>query len=144
LARSALGGNPDEAFCVACRDATDGNPLFLRALLDMLADEGIAPSAEHAARAAELGPEAVSRAIALRLLRLPADAMALVRAAAVLGDGATLAQARALAGLEPPVAAEAAEALARSDLMRLEGPLEFVHPVVRSAVYREMGALARM
>src|SRR5256885_16307076 len=28
--------------------------------------------------------------------------------------------------------------------MSLDGPLEFAHPVVRSAVYQEMGALARM
>src|SRR5437763_1761472 len=47
LARTALGGEPEEAFCVACRDTTDGNPLFLRALLDTLAGEGMAAVAEH-------------------------------------------------------------------------------------------------
>src|SRR5262249_1659505 len=114
LAREALGMDADEAFCAACRDATDGNPLFLRALLDVLAGEGVAPSAAHAARVAELGPGAVSRAISLRLLRLPPEGTALVRAAAILGDGASLGQAAALARLEPAAAAEAGRALVRS------------------------------
>jgi len=144
LAREALGTEPEQTFCESCRDATDGNPLFVRALLDTLAGEKVAPTAEHASRVAELGPEAVSRAISLRLLRLSADATALVRAAAILGDGAALSRAAALADLEPAAAAAAAAALVHSDLLRSDAPVEFVHPVVRTAVYAEMGAAPRI
>lgn len=144
LARAALGGEPEEGFCAACLAATDGNPLFVRALLDTLAGEGITPTADQAKRVAELGPEAVSQAISLRLLRLTSEGTALVRAAAILGDGAPLGQAATLADLEPAVTARAARELVHSDLLRTESPIEFVHPVVRTAVHDEMGAGARI
>jgi len=144
LARDALAAEPDHEFCAACRDATDGNPLFVGALLDTLAREAIAPRAEEAKRVTELGPEAMSHAISLRLLRLSADATALVRAAAILGDGAALGQAGMLAHLEATAAAEAAQELVRADLLRTDGPLEFTHPVLRTSVYETMGAGSRI
>src|SRR5207247_2580760 len=103
------------------------NPLFVRALLATLTGEGVAPVAEQALRVAELGPEAVSRAISLRLLRLSAEGTALVRTVVVLGDGASLGQAAALAELELEVAAQAARArtlrpAAHGDAARVRPP----------------------
>ena len=49
-----------------------------------------------------------------------------------------LALAAALAGLEPNVALTAASVLVEADLLRHENPLEFTHPVVRSAVLEDM------
>ena len=64
----------------------------------------------------------------------------MLRAAAILGDRTELSLAAALAGLDPKAALTAASALVSADLLRHENPLEFTHPVVRTAVLEEMGA----
>src|SRR5512132_729761 len=140
LARDAFAAEPDAAFVAACQTATAGNPLYVRALLDALARERLAPTAANAARVHQTGPDAVARAVSLRLTRLPAAATALLRAAAVLGDGTGLQQAASLAGLDVEEAAQAATLLVRSALLRVEDPLEFIHPVVRTAIYQQLGA----
>src|SRR5512133_1127550 len=48
LARELHGLNPDEAFCAALETATGGNPLFVGAVLDLVAREGTSPTAEQA------------------------------------------------------------------------------------------------
>ena len=138
LARDAFAAEPEPGFVAACHDATGGNPLFVRALLDTLVGQGVRPVDTEASRVLEVGPEPVSRAVMLRLARLPSEATDLVRAVAVLGNGSALHDAGALAGLEREQAAHAATTLARADLLRLELPLEFTHPVVRTAVYEAM------
>jgi DNA-binding CsgD family transcriptional regulator len=139
LACDAFGGEPDPAFVTACQTATGGNPLFVRAMLETLAGEGLAATAAVAARVPRTGPETIGRAVSLRLARLPAEATALLRAATVLGDGSPLRQAGELAGLEMEAAARAAAALVRADLLRAEDPVEFTHPVVRTAIYQQIG-----
>src|SRR5207244_10382447 len=119
LARTILAAEPDEHFCAACHEATGGNPLFIRALLETLAAEGVAPTAEASARVHEVGPEPVARAVMLRLSRLPPEATTLARAVAIL-DGAEPALAAELAGLEHDVAASAAAQLTGSDILRAE------------------------
>ena len=140
LARERLGVEPDAIFSAALQTGSGGNPLFLVALLDALWREGTAPTAEHAPRVLELGPQAVSRGVATRLARLHADATGLLRAAAILGDRTELSLAAALGGLDPKAALTAASALVSADLLRHENPLEFTHPVVRTAVLEEMSA----
>jgi DNA-binding CsgD family transcriptional regulator len=144
LAQVLFGLEPDDVFAAALRDASDGNPLYLVAILDAVARQQIAPTAEQASRLLELGGEALSRGIALRLSRLPGEAVALVRAAAILGDQTELARAAALAGLDASAALDAASALVHSDLLEQENPLVFRHPVVRSAVLDDISAGERM
>ena len=143
LARKRLGIEPDAVFAAALQTGSGGNPLYLAAMLDALWREGTAPTAERSTRVLELGPQAVSRGVATRLARLDADAAGLLRAAAILGDQTELALAAALAGLEPKVALTAASALVSVDLLRHENPLEFTHPVVRTAVLEDMSAHER-
>jgi DNA-binding CsgD family transcriptional regulator len=143
LARELHGLEPDEAFCAALQTATGGNPLFVGAVLDAVAREGTSPTAEHAARLLELGAQGVSRAVGLRLARLPPGALALLRAASVLGDGTELRQAAALAGVAAGELGPAAAVLVRRDLLRREDPLEFFHPVVRGAVYETLDVVER-
>ena len=101
IARGFFGLEPEEAFTAELENVSGGNPLFARALLDAAARESIPPTAGHAARLRELGPQAVSHAVAARLGRLPDEATKLIRAAAILGDGTELGHVAALAGLEP-------------------------------------------
>jgi len=139
LARAAFGAQPDPGFVTACRSATGGNPLFLRAVLDMLARERVAPTSDNASRVAQTGPAEISRLVSLGLARLPPEATSLIQAAAVLGDAARLELAAELAGLEGEAAAGAAGVLVRAGLLRSEDPVEFIHPVIRTAVYGQIG-----
>jgi DNA-binding CsgD family transcriptional regulator len=143
LARELHGLEPDEAFCVALETATGGNPLFVDAVLDTVAGEGTGPTAELVPRLLEIGAQGVSRAVGLRLARLPSEALALLRAASVLGDGTELRHVAALADVEASELGPAAAALVRLDLLRREDPLEFFHPVVRSAVYETLDVVER-
>jgi class 3 adenylate cyclase/DNA-binding CsgD family transcriptional regulator len=146
LARNEFGTEPEDAFTAACHAATGGNPLFVRALLDALHGEGLAPSAANAGRVWEIGPESVTRAVALRLSRLPDEAKRLAAAAAVLGDGCDLRDVAALAELDDPhLASLAATALARVDLLRVTTPtIEFAHPVIRASVYETIEPAPRV
>jgi DNA-binding CsgD family transcriptional regulator len=143
LAGERLGTDPAEAFCAAVAVATGGNPLYVAALLDTVAYERLEPTAAHAKRVLALGPRAVSRAVSLRLARLPADAIAIAEAGAILGDGGELRHAAALAELDSVRAGRAASRLVRVDLLREADPVEFFHPVVRAALYDRINAGAR-
>ena len=143
LIRDHLARDVDIEFADACHESTGGNPLLLRALIDALASEGIAPKAKSAERVYEIGPEAVSRAVHLRLAKLPAEATALAQAVAVLGDDVRLADAATLAGIDRELASHTASTLARNGLMRVEQRLAFVHPVMRAAVYADLNGAER-
>ena len=143
LARELHGLEPDEAFCAALQAATGGNPLFVGAVLDAVAREGTSPTAEHVPRLLELGAQGVARAVGLRLARLPSEALALLSAASILGDGTELRHAAALAGVAAGELGPAAATLVRRDLLRREDPLEFFHPVVRAAVYETLDVVER-
>jgi DNA-binding CsgD family transcriptional regulator len=133
----------DDAFCVACWEATGGNPFFARELIAELATAGLEPTAVNAARVGELGPTTISRTTAGRLERLARGAAPLARAVAVLGDPAPLTHAAALAGLTPAQARAAADELAVADVLRPAADLGFVHPVVNQAVYLGIPAAER-
>lgn len=144
LTRTRLGLEPAEAFCAAVGVAAGGNPLFVGALLDAIAQERLEPNGAHAKAVLGLGPRAISRAVSLRLGRLPPDSVAIARAAAILGDGSELRYAAALAELDLVVAGQAASRLVSVDLFRDADPTEFFHPVVRSAVYDAIDAGTRI
>ena len=143
LARERLGNEPAAAFAAALETGSGGNPLYLVALLDAVLQQGLAPTVENAPHVLELGPRAVSYGVSTRLGRLPAEATDLLRAAAILGDRTDLALAAALAGTDSTTALTAASALVRADLLRNENPLEFTHPVVRTAVLETLSAAER-
>ncbi len=111
---------------------TSGNPLYLQELLRSLGSGGGVPSAEDVIEATvpSLGKRVIRRAG-----RVSADAPALARAMAVLGDGARLGTAAALASVPEGVAGEIAHRLRRIEVLASEDPLVFVHPLVRRSVY---------
>jgi DNA-binding CsgD family transcriptional regulator len=108
-----------------------------------IAAEGVAPTEENVPRLQEISARAGSRAVTLRLAGLQPEARALAHAVAILGDDADPRQAALLAGLDEQAVSEAAAALARVDVLRAETPLEFVHPLIRTAVYEELTAPER-
>jgi DNA-binding CsgD family transcriptional regulator len=128
----------EDRFCAACREETGGNPLLLRELAQSIAAEGLAPIEANVPRLHELAARAGSRAVSLRLSRLPPEATMLAQAVAVLGDDAHPRLAAALTGLDEATAFEAAAALARVDVLGPRPPLEFVHPLIGAAVYETL------
>ncbi len=138
LVRESLGPEADASFTAAVHAATGGNPLLIRQLLRALETEGVRPDAASAGIVREIGPGAVARTVLLRLARQPAEALAVARAVAVLGEGASLPAVAALAEVDEPTLARAASVLARTEILRPDPPLGFVHALVRDAVYREL------
>ena len=127
-------GPVDDAFARACHDATGGNPFLLGELVRALRADGVPFTAAGAERVTEVTPPTVSRAVAATLARLGAEATALARAAAVLGDGIALDVAAELAGLPVERAAAAAGDLVRAGLLDDAAPMRFRHPILTAAV----------
>ena len=143
LCERRLGSAVAPEFAAACRTATSGNPYFLEALLREAHQQRLAADAPAAARVRDIAPTAVARAVLVRLSTRPAAATALVRAVAVLGDGASLGVAARLAGLAEDEAADAADLLIALALLAPAPALEFAHPIVREAVYSDISAHER-
>jgi DNA-binding CsgD family transcriptional regulator len=134
-------GDGDEAFVDACWRMTEGNAFLLGELLSAVEAEDWKPTKENAPRIGTLAPEAVLRAVAVRLMRLSDDAAGVARAVAVLGDDAHLRHVAALTRRDPDRVAAAADALAASEILRPLDPgvLRFAHPLLASAVYADVG-----
>ncbi len=119
-------------FAAACFEATGGNPFYLAALLRET--EGLAADAVRG-----IGPAEVARAVLLRLADAPTAATPVLRAAAVLGDGASIAELARFTTLEETAVRDAADALAALDLLAPDAPVAFAHPIVREAVLADIG-----
>lgn len=138
LVRRELSGEADPAFCRSCHAASGGNPLLLTELLRTLAREGIPPTERSSRAILELGSKAVSRTVQARLGKLAPEVVRFAKAAAVLGDDAAFRDAAALAELAAETAYEAIAALYQLDILRREPRIEFVHPLVRAAIYDDL------
>jgi DNA-binding CsgD family transcriptional regulator len=142
LVREQLPG-ADEKLCAACHEVTGGNPFLVGELASTLAAEGVAPIPESAVRVFELGPQAVSRSVVSRLSRLPIDAQSLATAVAVLDTDADAPFSAELAELDAERLALAAGELADARIFEDSDALRFAHPILRAAVYADLGAQRR-
>ncbi|WP_460715051.1 BTAD domain-containing putative transcriptional regulator [Nocardioides dilutus] len=127
-------------FVDACHRMTSGNPLLLRQLLRALADEGVPPDVSHVDTVRAVGSRAVSALVTLRLRRMPPAVTAVARAVAVLGEDAGLPTVAALARQPEEQVAAALDTLSRSEILKEERHLTFVHPLVREAIYDDLSA----
>lgn len=135
LLGSRLSGQVSTRFVEACRWATGGNPFLLSELLRELQSQGVTGTAEDAQRVAEVNPEAVERWVRLRLSRLGGRVERVARAVSVLGARSDLRRVAELAGVEQREAAQQVDELARAGVLGDLEAFEFVHPIVRQAVY---------
>lgn len=132
----------DPRFARACFDATDGNPLMLRQLARSLEAEGISPTAEHADSVRRAARRALSRTVLARVGRRSAEAVAVARAVAVLGEGATPTLVAALAEVDEPTVERTWRELFQAEVLRHDA-LAFVHALVRDAIYLDLPEPAR-
>jgi DNA-binding CsgD family transcriptional regulator len=140
-----LWGQPvDDDFAAACHAWTGGNPHYVSEVVAGLRAAGLDPDAGAAEWMRQRQPERLATLTRQRLARLPADAVALAEAVAVLAGGARLDRAAELAGLDLAAAARAADELAEARVLEPAGDaLAFVHPLVAAAVYEEIPAARR-
>ncbi len=123
------------------REHTDGNPLYARALLEQL-DSDVLWHGERPLPA----PSSFSMIVLSRVAGCSVEAERLVTAAAVLGRRCPLGVVARLAELDDPL--PALEEAVRANL--LEAPhapgaqsVVFPHPLVRAAVYHDLGPARR-
>ena len=136
LMRSRLG-NVEETFCRRCFRATRGNPFLLNELL-LATQEGRLGPDIGTADVDTLEPPNVGRAVARRLERTGPTGTALARAIALWGGKAELRQAARVAGIDSEDAGVLADRLSAMEILAPERPLDFVHPLIRAAVYRQI------
>ena len=139
LVRTRFDESADVAYCAACQTVTGGNPFLLRALLDELTDGRVSPRAESAGVVLAMGPRVVTRSIVARLGTLSAAARPVAAALAVLGDGASVEELAALAGLSAGEVRRVAGELAGVSILAAQEEFGFAHAIVRNAVYRDLG-----
>ena len=140
LLLAQTGEEPDEAFVDACLAATEGNPFLVVELVREVAERGIPPSAEEAEHVRRLGPRTVARRLLTRLGRASPFSVEVVRAVAVLGADADVRRVARLAGRTVGEVSAALDALEAANILAGERPVEFVHPIARSAIYAAIPA----
>ena len=138
LVRAQFGRAGEPAFIEACCSAAGGNPFFAMELLRAAAADGIEPTREHAPRIRQLGPRDVARSILVRLARLGDPAGQIAKATAILGTDAEVRHIAALCEIPVEQAFSTWDVLSRAEILQRTQPLQFIHPIARRAVYREL------
>ena len=140
LVTRAAGPKPDAEFVNACLDVSGGNPFLMAELLRTLAGEGVVPKRRSVGRVREAGTVAVAGMVLNRLSRVSALAIRLAEAAAVLDSGAAVRDGASLARLRQASAEVAADELEGARIFHRGPTLEFMHPLVRTAIYENLAA----
>jgi ribose 1,5-bisphosphokinase PhnN len=146
IVHDTLGGGADEPFRHECWAVTGGNPFEVVELLAKVRDRGLKPQQENIPELRELASAVKGSGLITRIERLGTSAVRLAYATAVLGAATTPALAARIAALGRE---EAADAIDRLRLARIltggtapDEPLDFVHPLIATSVYRSIpGAL---
>ncbi|WP_077801738.1 AAA family ATPase [Streptomyces sp. JHA26] len=151
LTRATVGAHADGAFCREVWAVTDGNPYDTVELLAKVRDSEMEPVEARAAELRALNRSARGGGVVARLEQLGMDATRFAWAVAVLGTGVTVDMVARMATLDHDAAVRCAELLAADRILTAPGPdagrpagddLEFVHPLIASAVYESIpGAL---
>jgi DNA-binding CsgD family transcriptional regulator/tetratricopeptide (TPR) repeat protein len=129
----------EDGFVAACHQATGGNPLYLRELISELLAQGMPADAEGARRVEAIGPAGIARVVLARLARLSPAAISVAGVSAVLQADAEPATVSQLTGVPVAEVRAAADALTATGILENRLPLTFVHPILRTAVYTDLG-----
>lgn len=136
LVRDRVGAHAEDAFCRECWAVTSGNPFEAVELAAKVRDRGLVPDGASAHLLRDLAAAVRGRGLVARLERLGPSTVRLAWAAAVLGTEIRPALAAAVAGLGSQEAADCADRLRAARVLTGSRTLEFVHPLIATAVYR--------
>ncbi|MFB9577528.1 ATP-binding protein, partial [Streptomyces yanii] len=143
LVRATLGDHADAPFCREVWAVTGGNPYEAVELVAKVQDRELVPLEESAGLLRELGASARGSGLVDRLERLGTNANRFAWAAAVLGTDISQDLAATLAGMSPAEAADCTARLRDARIVSGFDPLEFVHPLIATAVYRSIPPATR-
>jgi hypothetical protein len=138
LVSEGVGQAAERQFVDACHSATGGVPFLVRELVRELRARRLKPVAAAAGEIRFLGPRSVARVVVARVRGLMPEALRLARAAAVLGDDADRGLVARLAGVGDELASGAFDALEVAAVLSPGWSVQFVHPIVRSALYADI------
>jgi DNA-binding CsgD family transcriptional regulator len=133
LLERVLGWSPDLAFLTACMAATGGKPALLTAVAEASRTQGAtAPPFEN------LVLSGLASCLHVRLRRISPQALAVVRAVAVLGVDATLDRVAVLAQIDAVTTAEVTTRLCRARLLCVAGnTVTFAYPLLRHVIVQQ-------
>jgi DNA-binding CsgD family transcriptional regulator len=138
LVRSRLGDAAAAAVASACHEATGGNPLLIQELLAEL-DSAVEDAASISPRQiATMGPGRIAAEVIERAARLDPQGPEVIRAVAVLGDGADLPAVAALSEVDLERATSIVEGLTAASILVHDSGHGFAHPLLRGAVYEDI------
>jgi tetratricopeptide (TPR) repeat protein len=147
LTRAALGPHADAPFCREVWAVTGGNPYDTVELLAKVRDSELPPTESSAAELRDLNRSARGGGLVARLEQLGIDATRFAWAAAILGDAITVDLVGRLATMRREEALRSAELLKSARILTSPDPaagpvdadaLEFVHPLIATAVYNSI------
>ena len=139
LVQAVHEGPVDEQTLLALAERTGGNPFYVRETARLLASEGALAAAEEV-------PEGVRDVLRKRLARLPAQAVAVLRLAAVAGREADVDVLVAAADADEDAVLDGLEAGVFSGLLTepSTGRVRFEHLLVRDTLYGDLTRLRRV
>ncbi|KUO19402.1 ATP-binding protein [Streptomyces dysideae] len=147
LTRATLGAHADAPFCREVWAVTGGNPYETVELLAKVQDREIEPVEARATELRPLNRSARGGGLVTRLEGLGVEATRFAWAAAILGTGISVDLVAQLATMSHDDAVRCAERLRTAriltdlnpaDAQAGDGDLEFVHPLIASAVYNSI------
>ncbi|MFC8550429.1 ATP-binding protein [Streptomyces sp. NPDC057273] len=144
LVRDQVGSHADDTFCRECWAVTSGNPFEAVELAAKVRDRGLEPRAEAAHELRDLAAAVKGSGLVATLERLGTATVRLAWACAVLGTEISPQLAGAVAGLGGEAVADCAGRLRDARVLAGTETLEFVHPLIATAVYRAIPAATRV
>ncbi|MEW2287588.1 AAA family ATPase, partial [Streptomyces sp. NPDC047841] len=148
LTRATVGRHADDAFCREVWAVTGGNPYDTVELLAKVQDSELQPVEAQAGELRALNRAARGGGLVDRLKGLGLEATRFAWAAAILGTGITVDMVAQLATMNDELARTCAELLCNARILteprppagteRGDGELEFVHPLIATAVYHSI------
>lgn len=137
------GRTVPEAAAAVCVELTGGNPLLLVELARTLAREDIDLDVLPPGRLALIAPPGVAQYVLSKIAHLPTAVKQVARALAVLGPSAGGDVIAAMCSIGPETVHDALLTLNRLGIVNSIRPAQYVHPLVRNAVYADMRADVR-
>ncbi|MEU6200815.1 AAA family ATPase [Streptomyces sp. NPDC047061] len=147
LTRATLGEHADAPFCREVWAVTGGNPYETVELLAKVQDSEVEPVESRAGELRALNRSARGGGLVTRLEGLGVDATRFAWAAAILGTGISVGLVAQLASMAVDDAERCAELLCSARILTEPDPagsrshagdLEFVHPLIATAVYNSI------
>ncbi|MFC8509657.1 ATP-binding protein [Streptomyces sp. NPDC057411] len=152
LVRDQVGAHADDAFCRECWAVTSGNPFEAVELAARVRDRGLEPTADRAPALRDLAAAVKGSGLIAQIERLGTATVRLAWACAVLGTEISPQLAGAVAGLGGEEVGRCARQLRDARVLAPADPdaepgadtLEFVHPLIATAVYDAIPAATRV